>query len=227
MAADEDVDIEAKIDDYLAEIESVDKEIMEASAESRALLGQIYELNARLQEARFLGNRYKALRTQYMSDIKRLGFVVDGDAKGKAVKHKDSCPFCGHDMETEEEDHTAYVESAKSELARIRLQLGDLEITELDTKNEIKELESRLKDLNAKNNNITELLNQRLRPHASELKAAVAEYRRIQQPGKDYSLFLICHRSLGRMFLQKKTKKMRQQRSLTPRNSLIRISGKN
>ena len=181
MAADEDVDIEAKIDDYLAEIESVDKEIMDASAESRALLGQIYELNARLQEARFLGNRYKALRTQYMSDIKRLGFVVDGDAKGKAVKHKDSCPFCGHDMEAEEEDRTAYVESAKSELARIRLQLGDLEITESDTKKEIKELESRLKDLNVKNSNITKLLNQRLKPHASELKAAVAEYRRIQQ----------------------------------------------
>ena len=60
-------------------------------------------------------------------------------------------------MEEEEEDCTAYVESAKSELARIRLQLGDLEITESDTKNEIKELESRLRDMNAKNSNITEL----------------------------------------------------------------------
>lgn len=181
IATDDGVDIEAKIDNYLTEIEAVEKEIVDASEESRALLGQIFELNAKLQEARFLVDRYKALRSQYMSDIKRLNFIVDGDSKGRTIKHKDSCPFCGHDMEAEEEDRTAYVESAKSELARIRLQLGDLEITESDTKREIKEIEDRLKELNAKNNSITKLLNQGLRPHASELKRAVAEYRRILQ----------------------------------------------
>lgn len=56
-----------------------------------------------------------------MSDIKRLNFIVDGDAKGKIVHYKDNYPFCGHEMDTEEEDRTSYVESAKSELARIRL----------------------------------------------------------------------------------------------------------
>lgn len=181
MASDEDVDIEAKIDSILSEIETVEKKIVDASEESRTILGQIFELNARLQEARFLDNRYKELRSQYMSDIKRLNFIVDGDSKGKEIKHKDSCPFCGHDMDAEEEDRSAYVESAKAELARIKLQLGDLEITESDTKREIKELEDKLKELNAKNNSITKLLNQELRPHASELRAAVAEYCRILQ----------------------------------------------
>lgn len=181
MAADEGVDIDARIDEFVSEIEKVEKQIIDASEESRKILAQIYEQNAKLQEARFLGNRYRTLHSQYMSDIKRLNFIVEGDAKGKKIRHKDSCPFCGHEMDAEEEDRTTYVESAKAELARIRLQLGDLEATEIDTKQEIKEIEESLKGLNAQNSNITKLLNQELRPHAAELRAAVAEYRRIQQ----------------------------------------------
>jgi len=181
MAADEDVDIDAKIDEFAVEIEKIEKRIADASENSRKILAQIYGQNAKLQEARFLGSRYRALHSQYMSDIKRLNFIIDGDAKGKAIKHKDNCPFCGHEMDAEEEDHTTYVESAKAELARIRLQVEDLEATETDTKQEIKELEASLKDLNAQNSNITKLLNQDLRPHVAELRSAVAEYRRIQQ----------------------------------------------
>lgn len=181
MAADEDIDIESKIDELVTEIERIENQIVDASEESRKILSQIYEVNAKLQEARILGNQYRGLHSQYVSDIKRLAFVVDGDSKGKKIKHKDSCPFCGHDMDIEEEDRSTYVESAKSELARIKLQLGDLEETETDTKQEIKELEEILKNLNSQNSNITKLLNQDLRPHAAELRAAVAEYRRIQQ----------------------------------------------
>lgn len=181
LAADDGVDVDTKIDEFVSEIEKIESQIIDASEESRKILAQIYEQNAKLQEARFLGNRYRALHSQYMSDIKRLNFIVEGDAKGKKIRHKDNCPFCGHEMEVEEEDHTTYVESAKAELARIRLQLGDLEATESDTRREIKEIEDSLKRLNAQNDSITKLLNNELRPHAAELRAAVAEYRRIQQ----------------------------------------------
>lgn len=59
--------------------------------------------------------------------------------------------------------------------------MGDLEATETDTKQEIKELEESLKALNAQNSSITKLLNRNFRPHAAELRSAVAEFRRIQQ----------------------------------------------
>ena len=181
MAAEADVDVEAKIEEFVAEIERIERQIVDASEESRKLLAQIFDLNAKLQEARYLGDRYKALRTQYNSDIKRLNFIVEGDEKGKLIRHKTSCPFCGHDMDEEEESRASYVDSAKAELARIKLQLEDLKITEGDTTHEIKTMESRLKELNAQNNTITRLLNQELRPHAAELRKAVAEYKRIQQ----------------------------------------------
>ena len=181
LAAEAGVDIEAKIEEFVAEIEKIEKEIVDASEESRQLLAQIFELNAKLQEARYLESSYRSLRSQYNSDIKRLNFIVDGDAKGKLIHHKPNCPFCGHDMDEQEESRTSYVDSAKSEMARIRLQLEDLQETESDTVREIQYLESRLKELNVRNDRITRLLNQKLRPHATELRAAVAEYKRILQ----------------------------------------------
>lgn len=181
MAAEANVDIEGKIDEFMAEIEKTEREIVDASEESRRLLALIFELNVKLQEARYLSNSYKGLRSQYNSDIKRLAFIVDGDAKGKEIRQKPNCPFCGHDMDEEEDVRTSYVDSAKSELARIRLQLGDLEKTEADTTREITILEEKLKELNARNSRITHLLNQRLRPHVTELRAAVNEYKRIQE----------------------------------------------
>ena len=197
LAADEGVDIDAKIDEFVSEIEKIESRIADASEDSRKILAQIYGQNVKLQEARFLDNRYKALHSQYMSDIKRLKFIVDGNDKGKTIKHKDHCPFCGHEMEAEEEDRTTYVESARAELARIRLQLGDLEATETDTKQEIKNLEISLKDLNVQNNSITNLLNQDLRPHVAELRRVVAEYRRIQELRKQLDSIAYMSSELG------------------------------
>ena len=181
MAAEANIDIEAKIDEFMSEIEKTEREIVDASEESRQLLAKIFEFNAKLQEARYLSSSYKGLRSQYKSDIKRLAFIVDGDAKGKAIRQKPNCPFCGHDIDEEEDVRTSYVGSAKAELARIRLQLEDLEKTEADTAREITALEEKLTELNKRNNRITQLLNQKLRPHVAELRSAVAEYKRIQE----------------------------------------------
>ena len=181
LATDADIDIEAKINEYVSEIESIEKEIVNASEESRQLLAQIFSLNARLQEARYLESSYRSLRSQYNSDIKRLIFIVEGDAKGKNLRHKDNCPFCGHNMDAQQQDRISYDETARTDLARIKLQLDDLKATETDTEREIKNLEAKLKTLNEQNGKITQLLNQKLRPRAAELRDAVLEYRQIQQ----------------------------------------------
>ena len=181
LGADIDVDIDRKIEEILAEIESVELEIIEATEKSRRLLEQIYGISAKLQEAKYLQDRYKELRSQYHSDIKRLHFIIDGSENGAGIKHQVNCPFCGHDMDEEENDKTAYVESARAELARITLQLGDLNVTEDDTQKEIAALEQQLRSLNIQNNAITNLLNNRLKPKAADLRETVAEYKRILQ----------------------------------------------
>ena len=84
-------------------------------------------------------------------------------------------------MEGKEVVRISYMDSAKAELARIRLLLEDLKMAETDTFREINTLEEKLTTLNTRNNRITHLLNQKLRPHAAELRAAVAEFKRIQE----------------------------------------------
>ena len=180
LAADTDIDIDGKINDIVTQIEILEKDIVDATEESRRLLEQIFNINARLQEARYLRDRYKALRSQYVSDIKRLAFIADGSKKSAGIVHKINCPFCGHDME-EAKSCEPYVESAKAELSRIQLQLEDLQVTEVDANNEVLSLEGQLRELNVRNNCITQLINQRLRPRAQELRTTVTEYKRILQ----------------------------------------------
>lgn len=174
-----DVDVGAKIDSIVREIESVEKEIVEASEESRRLLEQIYSVSAKLEEARFLRNRYKVLRSQYYSDIRRLRFIADGDAKGANTHRLVKCPFCDNDIKTQQQKRASYIEASSAELDRVTLQLQDLQEAEKDINGEIKDLESQISELNARNDQITRLINMQLKPRASELKHIVASYKRI------------------------------------------------
>ena len=181
FGADADIDIDQKIEEVLQEIELIEAEILSATEKSRKLLEQIYSISAKLQEARYLQDRYKELRSQYIADTKRLQFIVDGSVKGANVKRKVNCPFCGNGMEKKDVDRTDYIESANAELARIRLQMEDLNITETETKREIESLEGQFRTLNIQNSEVNTILNQKLKPKAAELRVTVAEYKRILQ----------------------------------------------
>lgn len=167
------IDISAKIDSILGEIESVEREIVDASEESRRLLEQIYTASAKLEEARFLRDRYHGLRSQYNSDLKRLRFIADGDRKAGNVTRSVKCPFCDGTLKKTDKQIESYIKSSSAELARITLQLQDLNVAEKDTGADIAALEAQLKTLNARNDTITKLVSRQLRPRASELRETV------------------------------------------------------
>lgn len=174
-----DIDVDAKMDSIVREIESVEKEIVEASEESRRLLEQIYSVSAKLEEARFLRDRYKVLRSQYSSDIRRLRFISDGDAKGANIQRLVKCPFCDNDIQAQQQKRDSYIEASAAELERVTLQLQDLQEAEKDVNTEIIALERQIAELNTRNDQITRLINKQLKPRAAELKTAVASYKRI------------------------------------------------
>lgn len=90
------------------EIETIEKEIVEASEESRRLLEQIYSVSAKLEESRFLRDRYKVLRSQYSSDIRRLPFIADGDVKSVNTHRLVKCPFCDNDIKKQQQKRESY-----------------------------------------------------------------------------------------------------------------------
>jgi hypothetical protein len=179
VAAESDIDISAKIDSILYEIERIEKEIVDASVESRKLLEQIYTISAKLEEARFLRDRYHALHSQYASDIKRLQFISDGDKKRKNLTRQVKCPFCDGNLPKDDKQRESYIGASSAELARITLQLQDLANAEKSTSADIASLDAELKMLNARNDNITRLITRQLRPRAAELRETVDAYKRI------------------------------------------------
>jgi hypothetical protein len=56
------------------------------------LADELVDIDEQLAESRLLQNRYKALRTQYRSDIRRLTFIAEGDLEQGKMKHPAACP---------------------------------------------------------------------------------------------------------------------------------------
>ncbi len=60
------------------EVNEIESEINSAIGESKNLLNEIYRVEGKLVESGSLLERCEVLKEQYLSDIERLGFVVEG-----------------------------------------------------------------------------------------------------------------------------------------------------
>ena len=169
------VDVEAEVARIVEDIKKTDAAITEAVNNSKELLVQILATEEKAAECTMLRSRYKALRSQYTADVHRLTFIVEGEAGYQTVPHSTKCPFCDGKMPIQ--NRTSYVESARAELSRIMGQMKGLSETEADVQAELTEIESELKELQAKRANIEALINEKLRPQADELQAALEKYQ--------------------------------------------------
>ncbi len=176
-----DTDVESKMESTLEEIASIERQIYEATERSRKLMEEIFDISSKLEEATYLRDRYKALRTQYNSDIKRLRFIIDGEEKGSQRKKVVKCPFCDSSMQDKPGQRIAYAQASQVELDRITMQLDDLKEAEKDIQQEICVLEAQLQDLNKQNNEITLMISRGLKPKATQLRDMLESYKRIVQ----------------------------------------------
>lgn len=176
-----DVDIETEMDSIVAEVESIDQQIVSATEESRALLEQVYSISSKLEEARFLRDRYKVLKSQYNSDIRRLQFITDGEKKSNNIHRLVKCPFCDNEMREQQPTHISYIEASGAELERVSTLLADLREAEKDINEEIVSLESQINALNSHNDEVTKLISRQLKPRAAELGSMMASYKRVLQ----------------------------------------------
>ena len=187
LAKVEDTDVESKIEATLEEIESIEHQIYEATEQSHKLMEEIFTVNSKLEEATYLNERYKALRTQYNSDVKRLRFIIDGETKDSQRKKVVKCPFCDSSMQNKPEQRIAYAQASQVELNRITMQLGDLKEAEKDIQQEICALEAQLQELNRQNNEITQMISRVLKPKSAQLRVMMESYKRIVQIKREMS----------------------------------------
>lgn len=185
IAEASDIDIEGKIEEIISELDDVETEIVNSTTESKNLLKQIFEISKKLEEARFLQDRYASLKTQYSADIKRLRFIKNGELKSDSVAKLVKCPFCDHEMEKDNEVVESYAEASDAELTRIELQMGDLKEATSGIDSKIHTMENEIASLNQRHEEITLVINRELRPQASGLRDRLEAYKRILEAQRE------------------------------------------
>lgn len=181
-----DVDVNAKIAEMVASLETAERNIAAALSESKTLLGAIVETEEREVECDVLISRFKKLRDQYSADIKRLSFIVDGEEEMHYVPAPATCPFC--DGKIAPRGRESYVASAKAELSRIAAQLDGLISAEKDVFEEKTEITDKLTDLRRKQTDIDALIEEELRPKAAALSESIVVFKAYNRINDEMSL---------------------------------------
>ena len=205
LTQEDDKDLDQKIDETIARIAAIEQTIGKLTARSKELLEEIYDVSLKLEEATFLSNRYKTLRSQYNSDIKRLHFIIEGDQSPKKKVKMVTCPFCGSEMNREEERTEEYVIASEAELKNTTEQLEDLKLAEKDVQSQIDALESKIQLLNAENDEIIQQIREQLQPRAQALKSLLETYKRITNIKKEKAAVEKLSSELGADLIQKET----------------------
>lgn len=168
------IDIAVEIEKIMAEISTNEKRINSSIEENQKILAQLYEKNENLSECNVLLNRYDELTTQYDADLKRLNFIVDGEANLNA-SFSTHCPFC--DGEVVVKKNQNYIDAAKSDYKKIKLQAKDLESASKELRSEKLSLEQEIGILMAKKKSIEELIEKELKPQVFNLKEKLSTYK--------------------------------------------------
>ncbi len=170
-----DTDINQEIESLMTQVTENEQRISEAIDENKRILQSLHEKNDALSECNVLINRYQELTTQYGADLKRLSFIVDGTANMPQISET-QCPFCDGKIRIEKTPN--YIEAAKSDYKKIKLQAKDLQkaYDELLAEKDI--LESSIESLLAKKQSAEELVANKLTPKANQLKEKIAEYKK-------------------------------------------------
>lgn len=168
------IDIAVEIEKIMAEISTNEKQINSSIEENQKILAQLYEKNENLSECNVLLNRYDELTTQYDADLKRLNFIVDGEANLN-TSFSTHCPFC--DGEVVVKKNQNYIDAAKSDYKKIKLQAKDLESASKELRSEKLSLEQEIGTLMAKKKSIEELIEKELKPQVFNLKEKLSTYK--------------------------------------------------
>lgn len=172
-----DEGIEGRLQSILDEIVEIENAISLTNEKCRQFLEQIFSITPLLDEMRLRRDRFRILHTQYDSDIRRLRFIADGEAKRGKVQRPTKCPFCDHDMDLPPQQQIQYTEAITVELERVKAQVHDLEAAERDNDAEIQKLEKQSAELNGQYQKLKEIIEKQLKPKAAKLTATKESYQ--------------------------------------------------
>ena len=167
----QDVDIQEEINRLVEVLSETENKISGAMNKNKELLDNLFKKEERLAECSLLSSRYRALETQYTSDIKRLSFIVEGEIVGSDFSYSSNCPFCESELQKKHEK--SYIETARAELERIIAQLSGLKESSKEVQRQTVQLEDEINKIQKEKQEIDDLIKLNLEPKANRLKESI------------------------------------------------------
>lgn len=169
-----DIDLTSEIEQIMAEITECEKQISQSMETNKKILFEMHEKNESLAECSVLSNRYIELNTQYEADLKRLSFIVDGEANMKESASS-KCPFCDGKLAVKKSQ--SYIDAAKADYKKIILQAKDLGEAAKELDKEMEALQKEINELQGKKTETESIIETELKPQLSSLKEKLLAYR--------------------------------------------------
>ena len=148
------------IDDSIVNIKNIGKQIIETESSIRRIDIQI--------------DRYKILESQYVSDINRLGFIIQGEDVTHNHKSPINCPFCSGNLDKSQE--SSYLEASRAEAKKILASSIALSSTIDDISIEKDALINTLDSLRKQKIDIDHNMNNELKPHRKSISERIDKY---------------------------------------------------
>lgn len=160
-----------------SELQKLDSEIRKKIEQNHELLLDITGKREELSNISLLLARYSDLKSQYLSDQKRLNFIADGEItlENEVGRSKEiTCPIC-HNL-VNSSPNESYLASAQAEFQKIGKQLIELDkaISSLSEKKRL--LEESMELVNKKYVETTRKINKELIPQAKSIDTILKEY---------------------------------------------------
>ena len=185
LGENESYDLQEEIKESLKRIALLEKQIQESVRENQVILERLHVCNEELSECKVLLSRYDELMTQYSADVRRLSFIVDGEAN--IEEHPaGKCPFCDGKISLEK---TNYIDAARADCRKIKLQMKDLEKAQKALREEKESLEQEIAQLLTKKKTTEELISVELTPTLDALNEKLALFREIVELKREIDIF--------------------------------------
>lgn len=168
--------LQEELDNLTMQLDEVSTLVTDKLTKSKKTFNQMSEFNDKIVAADVTLSRYKSLKGQYFSDIKRLSFIVDGEVAFENIEEPLLCPVCGQPV-INVENETKHVEAARKELSRTLALLNDLEQATASLAEKKLSLRKQYAELEKERNAIQIELDDKLYPRLYEIKAAEKNYR--------------------------------------------------
>ena len=175
LSAYDNLDVESEIQKLIDNLSETEESIAAATEESKDLLSTLLDFKEKEAETKITYSHFQSLKSQYMADIKRLSFIVDGEVSFNSIEKNEKCPFCDGYIKPKERD--SYIETAKAEMNRIIMQLQGLSESENDVRKTLIEVQEKINSIEERRLEIEKWIEIELTPQADKLREGINQYR--------------------------------------------------